>query len=162
MRLECGLGQITLDSTWGNGLDDLPADDFCGQFSPGPVVDGQSRLTGFFAGDRKNVRDLFGREHTRRTGAGRVAENVFNGAAECGLPMTDPRERMREVQRMADRVCTLILSSDLPAIDIEIAKSKVRERCLELYPDREELYEMVYESRFQRLWNQFREEPTEL
>ena len=56
---------------------------------------------------------------------------------------------------MADWVCTLILSSDLPAIDIEIEKNKVRERCLELYPDREKLYEMVYESRFQRLWEQF-------
>ena len=30
---------------------------------------------------------------------------------------------------MADRVCTLILSSDLPAIDIEIERNKVRERC---------------------------------
>jgi hypothetical protein len=73
--------------------------------------------------------------------------------------MPDPREQMREVQRMADRVCTLILSSDLPSIDIEIEKNKVRERCLELYPDREQLYEMVYESRFQRLWDQFRDEP---
>ena len=72
--------------------------------------------------------------------------------------MPDPREPMREVQRIADRVCTLILSSDLPAIDIEIEKNKVRERCLELYPAREELYEMVYESRFQRLWDQFRDE----
>jgi hypothetical protein len=57
---------------------------------------------------------------------------------------------------MADWVCTLILSSDLPAIDIEIEKNKVRQRCLELYPDREELYEMAYESRFRRLWEQFR------
>jgi hypothetical protein len=73
-------------------------------------------------------------------------------------PMNDPREEMREVQRMADRVCTLILSSDLPAIDIEIEKDKVRQRCLELYPDREQLYEMVYESRFRRLWDQFRGE----
>lgn len=72
--------------------------------------------------------------------------------------MRDPREPMREVQRMADRVSMLILSSDLPAIDIEIEKNKVRERCLELYPDREELYEMIYESRFQRLWDQFRSE----
>ena len=48
--------------------------------------------------------------------------------------MLDPREPMREVQRMADRVCTLILSSDLPAIDIEIEKNKVRDRCLELCP----------------------------
>ncbi len=43
---------------------------------------------------------------------------------------------------MADRVCTLILSSDLPAIDIEIEKNKVRERCLELFPNQEALYEM--------------------
>jgi hypothetical protein len=65
---------------------------------------------------------------------------------------------MQDLQRQADRVCVLILSSDLPAIDIQIEKNKVRERCLELYPDREELYEMIYESRFQRLWEQFREE----
>ena len=72
--------------------------------------------------------------------------------------MADPRERMCDLQRMADRVCVLILSSDLPAIDIEIEKNKVREFCLERYPDREQLYEMVYESRFQRLWEQFRGE----
>ena len=64
--------------------------------------------------------------------------------------MDDPRESRREMQRMADHVCVLILGSDLPAIDIEIEKGKVRECCLELYPDREKLYEMVYESRFQR------------
>ncbi len=68
------------------------------------------------------------------------------------------RESMQELQRLADRVCVLILSSDLPAIDIEIDKNKVREHCLELYPDREQLYEMIYESRFQRLWEQFRSE----
>ncbi len=68
------------------------------------------------------------------------------------------REAMQELQRMVDRVCFLILSSDLPAIDIEIEKGKVRERCLELYPDREWLYDLTYESRFDRLWDQFREE----
>jgi hypothetical protein len=57
---------------------------------------------------------------------------------------------------MADRVCVLILSSDLPATDIEIEKNKVRERCLELYPDQEWLYDIIYESRFDRLWEQFR------
>jgi hypothetical protein len=71
--------------------------------------------------------------------------------------MIDPREAMRELQREADRVCILILSSDLPAIDIEIEKNKVREHCLEVYPDQEELYDMIYESRFQRLWDQFRD-----
>ncbi len=75
--------------------------------------------------------------------------------------MADPRQAMWDLQRLADRVCMLILSSDLAAIDIEIEKNKVRERCLELYPDQEELYEMIYESRFQRLWEQFRSEKLE-
>ena len=34
----------------------------------------------------------------------------------------------------------------------------MRERCLGLYPDQEDLYEMVYESRFQRLSEQIRGE----
>ena len=76
--------------------------------------------------------------------------------------MSDAREAMQEFQRTADRVCVLILSSDLPAVDIEIEKNKVRERCVELYPDQEQLYEMVYESRFQRLWDQFRGESEKL
>ena len=66
------------------------------------------------------------------------------------------RERMRELQRMADRVCSLILIEDYPEIDIEIEKAKVREKCEELFPDRMDLYEMIYESRFNRLWEQFR------
>ena len=70
--------------------------------------------------------------------------------------MSDPQEPIGGLQRMVDHVCVLILSSDLPAIDIEIEKNKVRERCLELYPDQEQLYEMLYESRFRRLWDQFR------
>ena len=76
--------------------------------------------------------------------------------------MNDPRTEMQELQRLADRVCVLILSTDLPAIDIEIEKSKVRERCLELFPDQEQLYDMIYESRFQRLWEQFAEETRRL
>jgi len=72
------------------------------------------------------------------------------------------RQRMKELQRMADRVCVLILSSDLPAVDIEIEKNKVRERCLELYPDREWLFDVIYESRFDRLRDQFRGEGAEV
>ncbi len=63
---------------------------------------------------------------------------------------------MRELQRMADHVCSLILISDYPEIDIEFEKSKVRERCEEMYPDSMDLYEMIYESRFNRLQEQFR------
>ena len=75
----------------------------------------------------------------------------------AGQDVESRRERMRSLQRMADRVCVLILSTDLPETDIEIEKSKVREHCLELYPDRGDLFETIYESRFRRLWEQFRE-----
>jgi hypothetical protein len=65
--------------------------------------------------------------------------------------LAEMRRRVGELEALADRVCVLILSSDLPGIDIEIEKNKIRERCLELYPNREQLYEMVYETRFKRL-----------
>lgn len=68
------------------------------------------------------------------------------------------REMARELQWLADRVCFLILSTDYPEVDIEIEKEALRERCRELFPDRMALYEMVYESRFRRLWQQFRED----
>ena len=57
---------------------------------------------------------------------------------------------------MADQVSSLILLEDYPRIDIEIEKSRVREECERLFPERMALYEMVYESRFERLWDQFR------
>ncbi len=66
------------------------------------------------------------------------------------------REAARRLSRMADQVSSLILLEDYPRIDIEIEKSRVREECERLFPDRMELYEMVYASRFERLWDQFR------
>ncbi len=71
------------------------------------------------------------------------------------------RRKMEQLRRAADRVCSLILISDYPAIDIEIEKGRVRELAEELFPDRMDLYEMIYESRFRRLWEQFRSSPDE-
>ena len=64
---------------------------------------------------------------------------------------------MQKLQRAVSRVCVLILRDDYPAIDVEIAKEQVRNLAEELFPDRMDLYEMVYESRFRRLWEQWRE-----
>ena len=72
------------------------------------------------------------------------------------LDIARRRARMRELQRMADQVCHLIVFTDYPQIDIVIEQQKVREKCEELFPDRMDLYEMIYESRFDRLWEQFR------
>ena len=73
------------------------------------------------------------------------------------IEIKDKRRRMDELKMLADRVASLIVSTDYARVDIEIEKEKVRRRCRELFPERMDLYEMVYESRFQRLWEQFRE-----
>jgi hypothetical protein len=60
------------------------------------------------------------------------------------------------LQRRADRICALIVSSDYPEVDIEIEIQKLRRWCRERLPDRAELFELVYVSRFRRLRDQFR------
>jgi hypothetical protein len=64
--------------------------------------------------------------------------------------------RLREFQREADRVSDLVLNTDLPWIDIEIQIEKLREEARRLFPGKDDLFELVYESRFRRLWEQWR------
>jgi hypothetical protein len=66
-------------------------------------------------------------------------------------------EPARVLQRRADRIAFLIVASDYPDIDIEIEIRNLRRWCAEHLPDRLELFEMVYASRFSRLWQQFRD-----
>jgi len=71
--------------------------------------------------------------------------------------MTDPRRvKLDILRRKADRVCSLILISDYPDVDVDIEIEKVRQVCEELFPDRLWLFEIIYEARFQRLREQFR------
>jgi hypothetical protein len=69
---------------------------------------------------------------------------------------------MAEIQREADRICSLIVASDFPDIDIEIMKSSLRAHTEEYFPDGLELYDMIYESRFNRLAEQFRQSGSEV
>ena len=69
------------------------------------------------------------------------------------------RDQMAELSRLADQVCFLILTPEYPDVDVRIAQEEVRRRCEELFPERMDLYGMVYESRFNRLWDQFRHDP---
>ncbi len=68
------------------------------------------------------------------------------------------RVQEEELRRIADKVCSLIIDEDYPRIDVEIATAEVKAHCQEFFPEKMYLYEMIYESRFQRLWKQFREE----
>jgi hypothetical protein len=67
-------------------------------------------------------------------------------------------EPAEELKRGADRIASLILYSDLPWVDIAIEIEKLRERCMEIDPEHLDLFENLYESRFHRLWEQWREE----
>ena len=67
--------------------------------------------------------------------------------------------KIEEMRVAADHVSFLIVSTDYPVVDIEAEKRKARHRCEELFPDRVYLFDMIYGSRFRRLWEQFRAEP---
>ena len=73
-----------------------------------------------------------------------------------GAGHTTEEEHYGELQRRADRISSLIIGGDYPAIDIVIEIRKLREFCEENFPDRMDLFEQVYEGRFKRLWDQFR------
>jgi hypothetical protein len=68
-----------------------------------------------------------------------------------------PAERRAdEIRRKAERIAALIVSSDYPLVDIAIERSNLRDEAESLFPDRIEVYDRIYESRFDRLIEQWR------
>ena len=68
------------------------------------------------------------------------------------------KEAYAELQREADRISSLIVASDIPPIDVVIQIRNLREFAERHFPHRMELFELIYESRFNRLWTQFRKD----
>ena len=64
---------------------------------------------------------------------------------------------IRKFQRDADRICILILSSDCTDEQISIQRLALRTDVARYFPDQVDLYDLIYESRFRRLWQQFRD-----
>lgn len=60
------------------------------------------------------------------------------------------------LQRKADRVASMILTSTYSDLDCAMAERDLRMECLRLCPDRMQLYDWIYTSRFRRLREQFR------
>jgi hypothetical protein len=70
----------------------------------------------------------------------------------------EPTEQdYRWLQRRADRVCSLIVSSTSSDSEIREELFILRHQAAWLFPDRRELYDRIYGSRFRRLWQQFRD-----
>lgn len=68
------------------------------------------------------------------------------------------RRRARGIRTEADSIVSMILSTDMPRIDIEIAIRTFRLRVLEEFPGGEELFDALYVGRFRRIWEQFRKD----
>jgi len=66
--------------------------------------------------------------------------------------------RAEEIRRQADRIAVFIVSTDYPLVDIAIERSNLRDEAESLFPDRMEIYDRIYESRFDRLIEQWRAE----
>jgi hypothetical protein len=71
--------------------------------------------------------------------------------------MEATEQAYRGFQRQVDRVCTLILF-ERPECEIECAWIELRSEAERLFPDKAQLYEIIYKSRFCRLWEQFRKQ----
>ena len=65
-------------------------------------------------------------------------------------------QQYRQLQRRASRICSLILIEDYPAAEIAVERSLLRGEMADHHPDELDLYDMIYEGRFERLWEQFR------
>ncbi len=65
-------------------------------------------------------------------------------------------EAVRALQRHADQICELIVSGDVPLIDIEIKQAALRDAVVRAFPEKQALYQLLFDSRFRRLWQQFR------
>jgi hypothetical protein len=62
-------------------------------------------------------------------------------------------------QRKADDISRLIVNTDLPWVDVAIRIEELRREADRLYPLKKDLFDLVYVSRFTRLWSQWRGAP---
>ena len=70
--------------------------------------------------------------------------------------METDEETHRNFQRRIDRLCSLIVASDCTERDIDIERLHLRVQAVRLFPEKMPLYDLIYESRFRRLREQFR------
>ncbi len=61
------------------------------------------------------------------------------------------------LQRKADIISMEILNPAFSAVDIQIHIEALREDFKTHFPEKSDLFTMIYESRFSRLWEQFRQ-----
>ena len=63
--------------------------------------------------------------------------------------------RIRELQKKADELCREIFQG-ISLEDFFIKEKQLKQFCLERFPEKAETYDLIYRSRFKRLWEQLR------
>ena len=71
--------------------------------------------------------------------------------------MLSEEQAYRIFQEHVDRLCFLIVASNCSDREIDIEKLHLRVQAMRLFPDKISLYDLIYESRFRRLREQFRQ-----
>jgi hypothetical protein len=62
----------------------------------------------------------------------------------------------RSFQQQVDRLCFLIVATNCSDREIDIERLNLRTQAMHLFPEKIQLYDWIYESRFRRLRQQFR------
>lgn len=70
--------------------------------------------------------------------------------------METGEQMYRNFQRHIDRLCFLIVASNCTEREIDIERLHLRVQAQRLFPGKMPLYDLIYESRFRRLREQFR------
>lgn len=65
-------------------------------------------------------------------------------------------EAVRTLQAQADRISEMIVSGESAQVDIEIQQAALRDAVARAFPEKQALYQLLFETRFRRLWQQFR------
>jgi hypothetical protein len=86
-----------------------------------------------------------------------AAVAIGGGSKAVLLCQVFPSEQAySRIQRRVDRLAFLIVATDISERDISIERLFLKTEAARLFPDRFKFYEMMYESRFDRLVEQFR------
>jgi|GEM_PF-1559041 len=63
--------------------------------------------------------------------------------------------RIKELKDQVDMLCLEIISG-ISEKQFREKEEKLKEYCMERFPEKSDLYHLIYRSRFNRLWQQFR------
>lgn len=71
-------------------------------------------------------------------------------------------EKITQIKKEADRIISLIINSKCDYFEIQSEKKKLKELLNSVSPEEASFYELIYEPRFERLWEKFRESDSNL